>query len=143
MKLILNAQYRQLVENAKASTRAIMRDGNTPDHMPVVKLFHPLTDATWLLTELHEDGRMFGLCHVHEPEIGYVSLDEIQSSHAHGIKVERDRHWESVAPLSVYARRARVLGRVPDNNELDDDSWKDWLDLQQRTVEYLRSQENN
>lgn len=33
------------------------------DHVPVVKFFNPLGAATWLATELDEDGdTLFGLC---------------------------------------------------------------------------------
>ncbi len=32
------------------------------DHAPVVKIFNPMGSATWLLSELDEDGNFFGLC---------------------------------------------------------------------------------
>jgi hypothetical protein len=50
-----------LAANGKSSAAGIARDGNTPDHVPVLKLFTPMGGATWLLTEYHpENGRFFG-----------------------------------------------------------------------------------
>ena len=44
------------------------------DCYPVVKIFYPLSDAIWLLTELDGDGIAFGLCDLElgYPELGYV-----------------------------------------------------------------------
>ncbi|SFM46337.1 Protein of unknown function [Methylobacterium pseudosasicola] len=53
------------------------------DHSPVVKLFNPMGPATWLPCELDADGdTLFGLCDlgVGEPELGYVSLEELKRS---------------------------------------------------------------
>ena len=50
------------------------------DHAPVVKLFNPLGGATWLFSELDEDGDIvFGLCDLGFgcPELGSASLSEI------------------------------------------------------------------
>ncbi len=48
------------------------------DHIPVAKLFDPCGRATWIITEMMEDGdTMFGLCDLGFPELGYVSLTEI------------------------------------------------------------------
>jgi hypothetical protein len=56
-----------------------------PDPVPVLKLFNPLGAATWLATELGEDGdTMFGLADLGFgcPELGYFSLSEIARSAA-------------------------------------------------------------
>jgi hypothetical protein len=51
-----------------------------------VKLFAPDGNATWLLTEIDPDDgdRAFGLCDLGlgEPELGYVSLAELESVRA-------------------------------------------------------------
>jgi hypothetical protein len=86
------------------------------DHTPVLKLFNPMGPATWLLCELDADGdTLFGLCDlgVGEPELGYVSLDELKEVSAGlAIGLERDLSFRGVHPISVYARAARTAGRI-------------------------------
>ncbi|CAO4135371.1 DUF2958 domain-containing protein [Methylorubrum extorquens] len=86
------------------------------DHCPVLKLFNPLGPATWLICELDADGdTLFGLCDlgVGEPELGYVSLDELKEVSAGlAIGLERDRSFRGTHPISVYARAARAAGRI-------------------------------
>ena len=86
------------------------------DFLPVVKLFTPDAGATWLLTELDEDGdTLFGLCDlgVGCPELGCVSLAEIRSLRGRlGLPVERDRHWTARGPLSAYADAALQAGHI-------------------------------
>lgn len=87
------------------------------DHTPVVKLFCPFSAATWLLTELDPDDPdiAFGLCDLGFgcPELGSVSLTEIQSVRGPGgLAVERDVHFQSRFPLSVYAEAARRQGSI-------------------------------
>jgi hypothetical protein len=87
------------------------------DHFPVVKLFTPDGSATWLLTEVDPDDpdRLFGLCDLGLgfPELGYVSLKElIQLRGRLGLPVERDNYFVADKPLSVYAKDARVRGRI-------------------------------
>ena len=43
--------------------RLLANGQNRGDHVPVVKFFNPVGAATWLLSELDEDGdTLFGLC---------------------------------------------------------------------------------
>lgn len=128
-KPILNELHSNGVESAKA----IMRNGNTPDHKPVVKLFMPDGQATWLLTEfeieLDEDGnpvsgglyprgmtgRAFGLCDLGMgfPEIGYVDLAELRAWRGPlKLPVERDRSFRATKTLAEYAEEARQAGRI-------------------------------
>ena len=86
------------------------------DHCPVLKLFDPLGPATWLICELDAGGNiMFGLCDLGlgEPELGYVSLDELKEVSAGlAIGLERDGSFKGTHPISVYARAARAAGRI-------------------------------
>lgn len=87
------------------------------DHRPVVKLFTPDANATWLLTELDADGIAFGLCDLGHgfPELGTVQLAELETVRGPcGLPVERDRHWRAKAPVSAYADAARTAGRITD-----------------------------
>jgi hypothetical protein len=108
-----------LAANGRLSAAAIERDGNTPDHMPVVKLFTPMGSCTWLLSEYHEDDeRFFGLCDLGMgcPELGYVGRAEIEDVAATmPPMIERDLYFRPTAPLSVYADAARLAGRIIDN----------------------------
>ena len=63
MTLLTPAQRRQLLANGTAQ-RAATDQGNALDFYPVVKLFTPDANATWLLTELDPDDPdlAFGLC---------------------------------------------------------------------------------
>jgi hypothetical protein len=60
---------------------AAQRDGlPDPDPVPLLKLFNPCGSATWLATELDEDGdTLFGLADLGFgcPELGSFSLSEI------------------------------------------------------------------
>jgi Protein of unknown function (DUF2958) len=89
-----------------------MDKGDDPlDFKPVVKLFTPDAQCTWLLTELDpDDGLAFGLCDLGmgEPELGYVSLVELQSVRGKlGLPVERDLHFTANKMISVYTEEAR------------------------------------
>ena len=63
----------------------------------VVKLFNPTGVGTWYLSELNPETNVaFGLCHIHEYELGYVSLDELSEFKGQfGLGIERDRHFQS------------------------------------------------
>ena len=62
MELLTHAQREQLLANGYAQ-RAAQEAGDELDFQPVVKLFTPVTNATWLLTELDADNdTAFGLC---------------------------------------------------------------------------------
>lgn len=110
--LITEAQRLALLANGHQSAR----EGGF-DPKPVVKLFTPDANATWLLTELdpEDPDRAFGLCDLGLgcPELGFVSLIEIVRVRGRlGLPVERDRHFRADKSLSVYAAEARAKGRV-------------------------------
>lgn len=99
--------------------RAAQRDGKPePDPVPVLKLFNPLGPATWLATELAEDGdALFGLADLGFgcPELGYFSLSEIASVRLpFGLGIERDLGFETAHRLSVWADAARHCGSILD-----------------------------
>jgi hypothetical protein len=84
---------------------------------PVVKLFTPDANATWLLTEIdpHEPDRAFGLCDLGHgsPELGYLSLTELRALRGPlGLPVEVDQGFISDRPLSNYAAVSRHNGRI-------------------------------
>lgn len=112
MKLLTADIERQLRANAL----------QTGDHVPVLKLFNPCGAATWLVTELDEDGdTMFALADLGFgcPELGSISLSELQRLRLpFGLTIERDRSFAGKAPLSVYAAAARHYGGIVENQQL-------------------------
>jgi hypothetical protein len=104
-----------LVANAAASRAAQEREACF-DPLPVVKLFNPLGAATWLATELDEDGdTLFGLADLGFgcPELGSFSLSEITAVQLpFGLKIERDIGFATTFPLSIWAAWSRRAGSI-------------------------------
>lgn len=92
------------------------------DHVPIVKLFNPCGAATWLATELDEDGDMlFGLADLGLgcPEMGSFSLAELAALRLpFGLRIERDLCFRTVQPLSVWADIARSSGSIVEAERL-------------------------
>ena len=61
-----------------------------------VKLFNPCGVGTWYLSELNPDTNVaFGLCELHEKELGYVSIDELKEIELpFFLKIERDLYYQ-------------------------------------------------
>ncbi|MDN3277845.1 DUF2958 domain-containing protein [Frankia sp. RB7] len=112
MKLLTD----EIRETMLANGRANAGREETIDFKPAVKLFFPWGAATWLLTELDPENPdiAFGLCDLGmgTPELGYVSLEEIESVRFRGLGIERDLHFVADKTLSAYADEARRLGRI-------------------------------
>jgi Protein of unknown function (DUF2958) len=117
-QMILAEQRKKLLANGAKNLAHRMKDGNTEDFEPVLKLFNPMGAATWLFSEMDEDEILFGLCDLGmgSPELGYVSLAEIRSLRLPlGLYIERDEHFKAHAKLSVYAEAARRLNRITES----------------------------
>lgn len=105
MQLITDEQRQQLLANGA--------DENPDrDPLPVVKLFTPDANATWLLTELMpaQPDIAFGLCDlgIGFPELGYVSIAELEELRGPlSMPIERDIHFIADRTVSVYATEAR------------------------------------
>lgn len=101
------------------SRRAAQRaERPEPDPMPVLKLFNPAGAGTWLATELDIDGdTLFGLADLGFgcPELGSFSLSEIARLRLpFGLRIERDLHFETIHPMSLWADTARRSGSIMD-----------------------------
>ena len=105
MKLITREIELKLKKNA-----ALAED----QRRPVLKLFGGGA-CTWLISEKEGD-ILFGLCDLGlgEPELGYVSLSELESLKfpPFGLGVERDSTFEADKTLSEYATESRGRGMV-------------------------------
>lgn len=108
----------KLLENGKTSAAAIAKDGDTPDHVPVVKYFTPDGAGTWLLTELdpNEPDVAYGLCDLGfgSPELGTVSISELESVKVGlGLKIERDIWFDPKGKtIRQYAVEAHRKGSI-------------------------------
>lgn len=114
MKLFTKQQLDQLIANGRKQDPVRGTDDEI-DFKPVVKLFNPCGAGTWLLTEIDPDNPdiAFGLCDLGFPELGSVSISEIESIRLPlGLRIERDRHWTAKKTLSAYADDARLSGRI-------------------------------
>ena len=90
MKLFTKAQRDKLIKNHGENENATQPN----EHKVVVKLFNPVGIGTWYLTELNPYTNVaFGLAEIHEKEIGYVDIAELESLKLPmGLKIERDRY---------------------------------------------------
>jgi hypothetical protein len=61
------------------------------DPKVIAKFFNPQGSATWYLTEYwHERKLAFGyVCGLGGDELGYISMEELDSMEQHGIIIER------------------------------------------------------
>ena len=109
MKLFLEHEYVQLLENGRAFNEA-------SDDQPVVKLFMTNTDCCWLLCEINPEHRdlAFGLCDLGMgfPELGYVDLTELQEAQDFLHILKRDCGFKGQYPISVYSEAARSAQRI-------------------------------
>jgi hypothetical protein len=111
--VLLPAEFRdRLLANGAHSAA-----GEDIDPIPVVKLFTPDANATWLLTELDPDNPTlaFGLCDLGlgSPELGYLSLVEIGNVRGPmGWPIERDEHYQETRSISALANLARRAGHL-------------------------------
>ena len=117
VELFTKAQREQLLQNGRINAAHRLTDGNTVDHPPVVKLFTPWSNSTWLLSELEPEqpNIAFGLCDLGFgfPELGSVDIDEIKAVHGpFGLNIERDLYFQATHPLSVYANDAHDAGHI-------------------------------
>lgn len=108
-----------LSDELRAKLRAQARASvEIPGHdpCPIAKFFNPLGAATWLVTEMAQDGdTLFGLADLGFgcPELGYFSLREIEAIRLpFGLRIERDFAFASLHPLSVWTDMARRAGSI-------------------------------
>jgi len=115
MSVFTKTQTEQLIANCQA--QIVRMDNQQPDidFIPVVKLFTPDAQCTWLLTELGLDDIAFGLCDLGMgcPELGFVGMHELRDLRGPlGLPVERDEHFTADKSISAYACEAREHGRI-------------------------------
>jgi hypothetical protein len=121
MILVAPELREQLRTNDLARREAIRRGEPAPDPVPVVRFFNPVGAATWLATELDEDGIFFGLADLGFgcPELGSFALKELEAIRLpFGLGIERDILFEGEFPLSVYAEAASRAGSLVEGERI-------------------------
>lgn len=116
MTLLTPELHTALRANDQARRGAVMADLAEPDFVPLVKFFNPVGAATWLATELGEDGdTLFGLADLGFgcPELGSFSLLELASVRLpFGLGIERDLGFSTGLSLSAWAAWSRRAGSI-------------------------------
>ena len=91
---LTKAELETLKSNYEVNDTLIEKGLNPKAFDVVVKFFNPTGIGTWYLTELSPDGIAFGLCHLDETELGYVSLEDLASLRLQGgLGIEKDRYF--------------------------------------------------
>jgi|13_taG_2_1085334.scaffolds.fasta_scaffold18662_5 hypothetical protein len=91
MKLLTKEIIKKLNKNAfiDESLDSIM------DKKPVAKLFNPTGIGRWWLWSI-QDGVFLGIAELQEREMGYFTLDELESFKGTlGIPIERDKYYSA------------------------------------------------
>jgi hypothetical protein len=108
-----------LTQEQRAALLTNGKTGNNHSHdpYPVVKLFTPDAQATWLLAALDpvNPDLAFGLCDLGlgMPELGCVRLSEIAAIRGPlRLPVERDLYFKATKPISAYANEAYARGHI-------------------------------
>ena len=111
---LLSEDLRARLEENGRRQRAVKETESKMDFAPLAKLYTPLADSIWLLTEIdpRNPDRAFGL---HDPGNGhaalsYVSLLELEYRFAQA-SVRWDKEFHTNQPLSVYTRKAGAVGQ--------------------------------
>jgi hypothetical protein len=115
MTLFTKTQTEQLIANCQAQIVQNEAGRSDLDFKPVVKLFTPDAQRTWLFTELGNDDIACGLCDLGLgcPEIGFVCMRELREARGPlDLSIGRDQHFDADKTLSAYAADAREHGRI-------------------------------
>lgn len=115
MTLITQAQTTHRIANYQAQMLRIANEEPTIDFIPVVKLFTPDAQCTWLLTELGPDDIAYGLSDLNMgcPEVGLISMRALREYRGPlGLPLECDQHFRANRSLYTYVAEARATGRL-------------------------------
>ena len=84
-----------LTKEIETKFKKIGSQENIEDPQIIVKFFDPTGSYTWYATEYNQDTKtFFGLVNGHDTELGYFSLEELESvKGSFGLGIERDRYF--------------------------------------------------
>jgi DUF2958 family protein len=115
-KLITKVQREIMLKNGQ-ERREAQQKGDCLDLEPVVKLFTPDAQCTWLLVALYPNDTnvAFGLCDLGMgiPEIGDVRISDIEKMRGQlNLPVERDQGFLAEKTLTEYSKDAREARHI-------------------------------
>ena len=121
MQLITPELREQLIANGK---------NRETDHFPVVKCFHPVGAATWLIYAMDPKDNDYLHCLADLgmgcPELGGVLLSELEDFRGPlGLGIERDLYFNPKYPIRIYAAAARNARRIVESGQLLEDAARD------------------
>lgn len=96
-----------ITEELKKILPGIKETDGEKDPTAYVKIFHPMSSYTAYITEYDPEERLaFGLVigSGMETELGYISIDEMESVVVMGLKMERDLYYKA-EKLSMIRKR--------------------------------------
>ena len=90
MKLLTKTLKNKLIKNH-------VEQNGEKEFKAVVKLFNPTGLGTWYLSELDPNTNVaFGLADIHEKELGYIDLNELENFKGQfGLGIERDYSFQA------------------------------------------------
>src|SRR5437588_4254907 len=97
-------------EEVRKQLPALYSQEHEPDPMVMCKFFHPLSTMTWYAIEGSPEGDdfiFFGWVHSDSPELGYFSLNEMESVKVMGLGIERDLHFTPMKLSEVKRLHSR------------------------------------
>lgn len=77
LKTLTKKEFITLQKNYAINNTLIEKGLYPKNFKPVVKFFNPAGVGAWYLSELSPEIIGFGVCHIHEVELGYVCLEEL------------------------------------------------------------------
>ncbi len=109
-----NPYQKLLTKEVLARLPPLYSQEHVKDPLVQIKFFTPWTYWTWYGIEYDPEQRLFfGLVKGHEVELGYFSLDELESIRGPvGLKIERDMHF-TPQPLSQVREKLPNPRRNP------------------------------
>lgn len=91
-----NDAHNLIPESHRPELPPLYATQNEDDPLARIKLFTPDSNWTWYVVEYSPEEQLcFGLVIGHERELGYFSLEELQSVRGpHRLPIERDLYFE-------------------------------------------------
>jgi len=117
-----------LPKNIRSKIPKLYSQEDNPDPIAWVKFFNAYGRGTWLITEFDGRDTMFGLADLGFPELGYVSLSELESlEKMPGLQqIERDTSFRPM-PLSEAAKKNGIRWSPPRTASKREGEKKNWI----------------
>lgn len=99
-------KHKLLTKELERKLPVLYSQEKVKDPIVITKYFHPYSSWEWYPLEYDPVDRLFfGLVKGLETELGYFSLDELESTLVRGLPIERDLYFK---PLKLSEVKARI-----------------------------------